>query len=153
MTELPFVEVPPAFRKIVGDPKPNTRIYEAKGSEEDFKKWFEAVWEICGEDKAVSPGGVSMFAKVSRAGVHKRLKEGRLTAFLFQKVKESKWVKGRKVKAEGGRPYVFIPVSECKAWAKEMSLIRDPERLTKEANGDNDFNDDFLDVPLNLRKK
>lgn len=153
MDDFLFVEIPPHLKKIVGEPDPGTRIFRAYGNEEDFDKWFDAVWEICGDDKAVSPGGVSMFAKVTRAGVHKRMKEGRLTAFLFHKVKESKWIKGRKVLEEGGRPYGFIPVSECKAWAKELSLIRDAKSYAKEANGDNDFEGRFLDKPKGWRKK
>lgn len=153
MTDFPYIEIPPHLKTVVGDTDPNTRIFRAYGNEEDFNKWFNAVWEICGEDKAVSPGGVSMFAKVTRAGVHKRMKEGRLTAFLFHKVKESKFIKGRKILDEGGRPYGFIPVSECKAWAKELSLIRDSKSYAKEVHGDNDFDGDFLDNPKDWKKK
>ena len=153
MTDFAFVDIPPHMKAIVGDHDPGTRIFRAYGNEDDFEKWFDAVWEICGEDKAVSPGGVSMFAKVTRAGVHKRMKEGRLTAFLFHKVKESKLIKGRKILDQGGRPYVFIPVSECKGWAKEMTLMRDAKSLAREANGDNDWDGVFQDNPKGWRKK
>lgn len=153
MTSFPFVEIPKHLQEIVGKPDRETRIFRAYGNEDDFSRWFDAVWDICGEERAVSPGGVSMYAKVSRAGVHKRMKEGRLTAFLFHKVKESRLVKGRKVLDEGGRPYGFIPVSECQAWAKELEQIREKPALEQEVLGDRDFDGKFLDNPKGWRKK
>ena len=71
------------------------------------------------DDSFVSPGGVSMFAPVSRAAVHKRLKEGRITAFCFHVVHDEKTFFGTTRKAKE-RPYIYIPISECKAWAKEL---------------------------------
>lgn len=153
MSDFPFVEIPSRLQAVIGEADPGTRIYRAYGNEDDFERWFLAVWEICDSDKAVSPGGVSMFARVTRAGVHKRLKEGRLTIFLFHKVKDSKFIKGRKKQDEGGRPYGFIPVSECKAWADELRTIRDPKTLEKEANGDGERDDAFLDSPKDWDKK
>jgi hypothetical protein len=59
-----------------------------------------------------------MYAPVSRAAVHKRLKEGKMTAFCFHVVeaKRSIFVYQKKLKQ---LPYVYIPVSECKAWGEE----------------------------------
>lgn len=153
MDDFPFVEIPDHLKEIIGEPDPGTRMYRAYGTEDDFKQWAEAVWDITEPEMAVSPGGVSMYARVSRAGVHKRLKEGRLTIFLFHKVKDSKFIKGRKILEEGGRPYGFIPVVECKAWEKELNKIRDEKTLKKEAKGDNDYDGDFLDSPRGWRKK
>lgn len=60
-----------------------------------------------------------MFAPVTRAGVHKRLKEGRLTVFYFQitQITQTFWGKKRKVRETA---YALIPVSECKAWGAEL---------------------------------
>lgn len=66
-----------------------------------------------------------MFAPVSRAAVYKRLTEGRLTAFSFHVRKYSKTLFGRE-RMERETPFVFIPVSECKAWGEEIR-----ERMAK----------------------
>lgn len=58
------------------------------GSHEEAGAWFERLTEL--EGSTVSPGGVGMVCPVSRAAVHKRLKEGRMTLFLFQKRKPHK---------------------------------------------------------------
>lgn len=118
--EFQFVKIPPHLAKQLGEPDSGTRLHRAYGSEADMEAWFEAVWEVCEEEKAISPGGVAGYVKVSRPAVHKRLKEGRLTGFFFHLIKEGRFFKGKKKLAEGGRPYIFIPVSECKAWAEEL---------------------------------
>ena len=55
----------------------------------------------------------------SAAAVHKRIKEGKLTAFFFYitHVESTFFGTKRKVKL---RPYILVSVSECKAWAEEM---------------------------------
>jgi len=108
-TEFPFVNVPLEFYPVVGDPIP--------GAQEESSYWFDFLCEKY--DRLVSPGGVSMFAPVSRAAVHKRMKEGRLTCFLYD-------VKFRKrnlfgiTKEVRERDMAMIPVSECKAWGREI---------------------------------
>lgn len=60
-----------------------------------------------------------MFVPVQRAAVHKRIKEGKLTAFFFYitQIESTFFGTKRKVKL---RPYIVLSVSECKAWAAEM---------------------------------
>ena len=60
-----------------------------------------------------------MFVPVSRAAVHNRLKKGLLTAFSFYVVEDEKSFFGTTRKRKV-RPYVYIPVSECRAWAEEL---------------------------------
>jgi hypothetical protein len=82
----------------------------------------------------VSPGGVGMYARVSRAGVHKRMKEGRLTAFLFDVVRNRPASGGGGDPAGevgGGRPVTYIPVQECRAWARLLDTVRRGEQVTK----------------------
>jgi hypothetical protein len=115
-TEFPYVEIPRKLQKIIGEPDEGTRCYYAEGGEDEAGAWFDAISE---HFDCVSPGGVSMFAPVTRAGVHKRLKEGRLTAFFFQvtHITRTFWGSKRKVRET---PYCEIPVSECKAWGADL---------------------------------
>ena len=122
--EFPFINIPNHLRTSVGNPDEGTRIYRRYGSEDDVEDWFNAVCDICQGDGTVSPGGVSMYVKVSRPAVHKRLKEGRITGFMFHTVKNGRFFKGRKKLQDGGTPLICIPVSECKAWAEEMKNRR-----------------------------
>ena len=60
-----------------------------------------------------------MFVPVQRAAVHKRIKEGKLTAFFFYitRIEDTFFGNKRKVKL---RPYIMLSMSECKAWVAEM---------------------------------
>ena len=117
--QFPFVNVPPEALSIVGQPTPGTRFYRREGSDEECGDWFEGIGRIFQGDVGLSPGGVVMFVPVSRAAVHKRLREGRLTGFAFYVTSHGKslWGKPRKIKES---PYLVVPVSECKAWAAEL---------------------------------
>jgi hypothetical protein len=114
-----FINVPPEALPIVGEPTPGTRFYRREGSDEECGEWFEAIGRFFQGDVGLSPGGVAMFVPVSRAAVHKRLREGRLTGFGFYVTSQGKslWGKPRKIKK---RPYLVLSVSECQAWAKEL---------------------------------
>src|ERR1700760_3277507 len=80
-TDFPFVQVPEELRMVVGEQIAGTRIFRKTGPAEEDGYWFDVLTERFGP--LVSPGGVSMFAPVSRAAVHKRMKEGKLTCFLY----------------------------------------------------------------------
>jgi hypothetical protein len=155
--DFPFVEIPERFLEIIGPADPGTRMYKAVGDREDFRVWSDAVFEICDGEGAVSPGGASLYTYATRAGVHKRLKEGRLTGFFFSIAKDSKFIKGRKTLEEGGRPYGYIPYSECKAWAEELEARTKEEGveiIKKEAQGTKaDLDDRFLLPAKDWRKK
>jgi hypothetical protein len=125
-TDFPYVQVTmPEQKKLAGKPDIGTRIYRREGTYEESGQWAVALDEVFNE-QFVSPGGVGMFVPSSRASVYKRLKEGRLTAFCFHVVKDEKTFFGKVRKAKS-TPYVYIPVSECQAWAKELAEKRDPE--------------------------
>ncbi len=119
-TLFEHVHVPRRLRGVLGHPEPGSRVHRRAGYRDDFAAWFEAVCEVCGADGAVSPGAVALYAKVSRAGVHKRLKEGRLTAFLFRVVEVADRAGSAELPADGGRAYTFIPLRECRAWADSL---------------------------------
>ena len=149
--DFPFVKVPDRLRPFVGDPDPGTRQYRKYGPESDYRVWFNAASKICKPDGLLSPGGAAGYIRVSRAGVHKRLKEGRLTVFLFHQTRNSKLFKEKIVLEDGPLPSsAYIPVSECKAWAAELEG-KTVEEIEKEDMGDNDWEGKSLMSPP-LRK-
>ena len=79
--DVAFIEIPEEIAHIFGEQDNGTRVYRREGSEEENSIWFDAVCAVA--DKVISPGGVGMYAPVSRAAVHNRMKEGKLTAFCF----------------------------------------------------------------------
>jgi len=153
-TKFPYVEIPEHLREVVGEPDEGTRMYRQYGPESLFEAWWYAVCEICGEKSSVSPGGVSMIANVSRAGVHKRMKDGRLTAFMFHVTANRVGLFGgeREIFKEGGRPCVYIPCVECEAWAEQMTGMTKQQRML-EAAGDGDWSGDFIDLSIRKLKK
>ena len=117
--EFPFIEVPKDLREIVGEPTPGTRAYRREGTHAECGQWIEDLGLHYKGDVGISPAGVTMFVPVQRAAVHKRIKEGKLTAFFFYitHVESTFFGTKRKVKM---RPYILLSLSECKAWVAEM---------------------------------
>jgi hypothetical protein len=117
--EFPFIEVPEDLSKIVGEPTPRTRAYRREGTHAECGQWIEDLGLHYKGDVGISPAGVTMFVPVQRAAVHKRIKEGKLTAFFFYitHVESTFFGTKRKVKL---RPYILLSMSECKAWVVEM---------------------------------
>jgi hypothetical protein len=123
-TEFPYLQVTAEMKSIVGKCDKGTRIFRREGSYNEAGKWFLELDKLF-TDRFVSPGGVAMFVPASRAAVHKRMNEGRLTVFCFHVVHVEKTFFGKPRKAKA-TPFVCIPVSECKAWAKELAEKREP---------------------------
>ena len=116
-TDFPFVQIPEALEAIVGKRDPGTRIYRREGSQEESSVWFDLLTEIIGA--SVSPGGVGMYCPASRAAVYKRIKEGKLSIFLFH-VTHRKTTLFGKNRILRDNPYGYIPVSEARAWRREL---------------------------------
>ena len=116
-TQPSFVPIPAELAAVIGPPDEGTRIFRTSGNAEKMHDWFIKICEHIGP--TVSPGGVSMFARVSRPGVYKRLKAGRLTAFCFNPVEEVSTLFGRK-KSVKTSALIYIPVLECEAWRDEL---------------------------------
>lgn len=116
-TGFPFVGVAEYLYPIVGQPDPGTRIYRRDGSQEDSAIWFDLITELIGA--SVSPGGVGMYCPVSRAAVYKRIKEGKLSIFLFH-VTHRKTTLFGKNKILRDNPYGYVPVSEARAWRMQL---------------------------------
>jgi hypothetical protein len=117
--QFPFIEVPKDLRKIAGEPTPGTRAYRREGTHAECGQWIEDLGLHYKGDVGISPAGVTMFVPVQRAAVHKRIKEGKLTAFFFYITHVGSTFFGTKRKVKL-RPYIMLSMSECKAWAAEM---------------------------------
>jgi hypothetical protein len=80
--------------------------------------------------------------------VYKRLKEGNLTAFCFHVVKAERSLFGCQKKLKE-RPYVYVAVSECKAWGQDLRARPDRKEAYLEAAGGEkpDHEGEFLDEP------
>jgi hypothetical protein len=126
---FPFVKVPPSLARFFGQRDAETRVYRREGSQGEIAEWYDKIIEVA--EDVVSPGGVCMFADVSRAAVYLAINEGRLTAFGFHVLSESRSIFGFK-KRRRERPYVFIPVSECKAWGKIIEEKLKAKALTEQ---------------------
>ncbi len=146
--DFPYLVIPASLKPLIGEPDPDTRIYRREGSDEESGPWFDALGEHLPGEGFVSPGGVMMYAPVSRAAVHKRLKEGKMTAFCFHVVEAKRSIFGYQDKLKK-RPYVYIPVSECKAWAEELKTRPDRKEAYLEAAGGEkpDHEGEFLEEP------
>lgn len=142
---FPFVEIPEQYKEIIGVPDPGTRLYRAYGSEEESTKWFDAVFEIC--ISAVSPGGAAGYARVSRPGVHQKLKAGGLTGFVYHVETTGLIFKNKKKLSAKANFFCYIPVSECKAWAKELEKKRNKAEYDKEVMGNGDWDEPYPDTP------
>jgi hypothetical protein len=151
-TEFPFVAVPEEVLPVVGRVVPGTRIYEKKGPEEECGPWYEVIDELFGP--CVSPGGVAMYCPVTRAAVHKRIKEGRITVFLYHVTERKIGLFGSKEVVRES-PYTYIPVSEIKAWKKELEerAISQGRVTREELEGTRpDWEGSFLDWRSRWRK-
>lgn len=98
-------------------------------------KWFD---ELCSLLRVtVSPGGAAVYAGVTREGVYKRMRAGRLTAFCFHLTKKKKTIFGGEkiLKAE---PIVYLSVPECQAWRAELEERAARIEATKQMTAEDD---------------
>jgi hypothetical protein len=155
-TKPPFVKIPMEFAHLIGRPDEGTRIFRREGTVDEMREWFDKLCEHIGP--CVSPGGAAVYAGVTRAGVNKRLKNGKLTIFCFYTVEKTKTLFGRE-KTIKDFPSGYIPVSECKAWRKELEerqerivarkglnpMTPEDEAAIEETDGDEaDMDSEFL---------
>jgi hypothetical protein len=143
-TGFPFLSIPSELRGVFGEPVLGTRLYHREGPQEETSFWADALFKLAGP--CVSPGGVSMYAPVSRAAVHKRLKEGKLTGFFFHITHRKRNFFGVDLSTRE-LALGYIPVSECKAWKTELEqrAIEQGVITDEELAGDKpDWHGDFL---------
>jgi hypothetical protein len=115
--------------------------------------WFD---NLCVPLRAlVSPGGAASYAQVSRPGVYKRMRAGKLTAFCFHITSQKKSFFGG-TKLLKRDPIVYVSVPECQGWRKELearvarieatkTVTKEDEDALEEAGGEHTSEmDDFL---------
>jgi hypothetical protein len=127
-----LVDVPERLLPIFGRPGPGARMYRTAANAEHWAIWPDALVKAC-PDGLVSPGVFGMFARVSRAAVHKAMKEGRLTAFIFHEVEERRTHFGTK-RPHRKNPFIYIPVIECMGWGKQLELQYPPDHELERNN-------------------
>lgn len=132
-TDLSLIEITPALATVIGEAAENTRLYRVEGSHAEMRHWFDIICREVGP--CVSPGGVAMYAGVTRAGVYKRIKTGALTAFCFHITKKKKTIFGGEKKLKE-LPLVYIPVSECQVWGRELEKRGARIRAIRKAKGE-----------------
>lgn len=171
---FPFVEVPEYALKYVGYPYPEgSRLYRFFGRQEkDGMIWYDAINEIC-QCSLVSPGGAAGYVGVSRPAVHKRLKEGRLTAFLYYDLDdEDSYLLGKDYYLKNPKNFIqffidmglvytgklmeifdgvlpsecYIPIKECTAWAIQLDKYYDRSKEFTEE----EWRGTFLKMPQKL---
>lgn len=152
-TVFPFVQIPAEALPFIGERDGESHVYRKEGSQEESAAWFDALHEIIGQ--SVSPGGVGMYCPVSRAAVYKRIKEGKLSLFLFHVTRrKTALFGGKKVVRE--MPYGYIPVSEARAWRDELEerAIALGNVTREELEGAKpDWHGDFMDWRSRWRKE
>ncbi len=162
-TDLVLTEIPPELLPLAGEPDEGTRIYRREGSIDEMAEWFD---NLCVPLRAlVSPGGAAVYAQVSREGVYKRMRAGKLTAFCFHITKEKKTFFGGK-KLLKREPLVYISIPECQAWRRDLeervarieatkTETPDDEAALEEADGDHTsrMHDFLLDDPKDKTRK
>jgi hypothetical protein len=146
-SEFPFVEPSKELQPIIGQRIGSSRMYKRMGTEEEMASWFETLTGEIGP--AVSPGGVRMYCPVSRAAVHKRIKDGRLSCFTFYTVRHETGLFGQVKDSREKTPYAYIPVSECKAWRTEFlerKTKNDPKLAVELEDAKPDWSGEFMEM-------
>ncbi len=92
-------------------------MFRQTGAEDHIPEWEDAIFAEVGP--CVSPGGAAQRAGVSRASVHDRLKQGKLTGFFFYSNKPRRFLFA-KLPPKRELAVGYIPVSEASAWRKEI---------------------------------
>lgn len=118
--DFPYLKIKPRFRKLLGAVDEDTRIFRQAGFMTDFQAWMQHLHEEVNGD-LIPATWVPEYVGVSRAAVHKRIKAGRLTMFVFELHDP---FPGPIAKLTG-RPkveYAYCVRSECFAWYEEITF-------------------------------
>jgi hypothetical protein len=116
--EFPYLKITRDLRSIVGPPDKDTRTFRTNGPD-SLQTWMEHLRaELQGN--LIPLQWVPDFVGVSRAAVHKRVKQGKLTVFVYEisdylSAFGKTWTKRRGEVA-------YCVLSECQAWFDEIVL-------------------------------
>lgn len=116
---FPYTKTDRVSAELIGTPEPGTRIFVKTGPREGYTDWMNTILDVSSGRGFFTPGTVAEYVQVSRAAVHKRLKEGRLTAFQYAYTD-----KAEDDAESPDKSLVYVPVLECMAWEVEMKARR-----------------------------
>lgn len=102
---------------IIGEPIPGTHMYRREGAEDEIPYWTDIIFQMIGP--CLSPGGAAQYVGVSRAAVHKRLKEGGLIGYFFYSTKARTSYFGA-TKEKRDLSVGYIPLDQCQQWRSEI---------------------------------
>ncbi len=146
---ITFITIPKKHKNSIGEPDPGTMLYRQFGHDEEKELWWDAILTITKGYNVVSPGGAASFVGVSRTAVHKRIKEGRLTAFAFHTIEDNKTLKKINIKyeqlADSGMPQIiYIPWIELKDWQEYIKRRKEKTLKNKAISRSGHTNDKYL---------
>lgn len=110
---------------------PGTRIYRERSPQVYLHAWLEELQAMFAGE-LVPFEWVADYVEVSRAAVHKRVKAGGLTLFVFEMEETVRGVLGGLRERMRGE-YRYVPKSECDHW-RSILLDRDLAERAAEAS-------------------
>ena len=152
MSDTFYVELPDELRRILGEPDPGTRIFRTYGNQKQYSEWFDAISHHIGP--TVSPGGAANRVHVSRAAVHKRMKAGKLTAFLFYAPENNDELPiYLRLFRKPSAPYGYIPFAECVAWTRELAERGTGSLAAPGPDDDDPYGHQLLEPPKAIKQQ
>jgi hypothetical protein len=124
---MDYVQITKELHQFLGEPKPTTRIYQAKGSQEEAGRWYDAVTAAVGP--TISLGAVHLYCPVSRASLYERVKRGKLTVFEFTVTERRTNFLGQSMTIKK-EPFAYVPVSECRSWRADIEARAKEQGMT-----------------------
>jgi hypothetical protein len=127
--EFPYLKITEDLQFTVGKAEEDTRIFRKNGRDSYFREWIIELNKML-KGNLIPSTWVPAYVGVSRAAVHKRIKSGRLTMFVFQ-YEESYISLTMKWKSRKTAEFSYCVRSECQAWKDEIehreAMRRPPE--------------------------
>jgi hypothetical protein len=127
--EFPYLKITKELLKTVGPADEETRIFRQSGNHMDFICWVNDLREVL-KGNVMPATWVPTYVGVSRAAVHKRIKSGRLTMFVFEHVELELNLRFKHVERKKGE-FAYCVRTECEAWFDEIRR-REAQRIRPE---------------------
>lgn len=98
--------------------EPGTRIYRESGDEHHMRWWINELQKIF-EGQLLPFEWVAEYVGISRAALHKRVKRGGLTVFVFEVTEKVTGILGGK-RERMRQEYKCVPITECEDWRNQL---------------------------------
>lgn len=118
--DFPYVDyLPKLFRTSPLIKREGIRWYTQRGSRQEFFHWYRIISEAY-PGNLIPLQFVPEFVGVSRASVHKRAKNGRLTIFSFVVTEHKYTILGTRKDRDTKKRYDMTMLSECREWYSRL---------------------------------